>query len=664
MVQCSRPRVAIAGLLCGVVATLGWLLFVIGGNRAGMVALPDGDARATVMTLGDASGRWTIDDVHGREASDWSVWDGRDYIMAPNGSATWIKVALANDSDAAWQGVLVDSEYFTDRVDFWEAEESPPAEWRHHVAGEAIASGEKLLGGRLPAFTVELPAGGEKTFYLRIEDRFVAASRVVWWPRVGDFLSVQLRCVFAESVCYGVLVALLLYHAILWVRLRHADIAWYVLGACALVTFNFLLNGGPAVLGWTLGSPIKETLGTLALGLHGVFLVLFAREFLELGTRFPRANAWSKGLMAVGVTVALGALATPWMRTTEWLHLAVPAGSVVQLSLLVIATMAWRRGASHARFFILASGAMVACTLPAVFNWLAKDTRHGGAMGVLGGSALEILLLSLAVADRFSQAQREKGEAQRRLIEEAERVRAVQEAYADELEVEVRERTRELETANADKDRIIMVLGHDLRGPLTGLTRAAEQAATEPSPWALVHFAQDAASTGRNLLLMIEDLVLWARLKAGSRQVTECSVHMLVAPAAGLHRNAARHGGVQLEMDVPEELRVETDLVLVQTLVRNLVDNAVKHARSTVAIVAREEGAQVRLKVRDDGPGLPADAVAWLTQTGEVEPSGHGLGLRLCREIACALDFRLEARPGPNGGAEFSFVLSRARVAI
>lgn len=661
MVLRSRPRVAIIALLCGVVAALGWLLFGIGGHRAGMLELPDAGMRATVMTMEDASGGWTVDDVRAREFAAWSVWDGRGYIVAEGGAATWIKVTLANDSNVELRGVLADSEYFTDRVDFWEALETAPAGWRHHVSGEAIGVDEKMLGGRIPAFAVELAPGAEKTFYLRIEDRFTAASRIVWWARVGDFLAAQLRRVLAESVCYGLLVALLLYHAILWVRLRHKDIAWYVLGAAALVTFNFVLNGGPALLGWAMGSPAKETIGTLALGLHSVFLVLFAREFLELGARMPWADAWTKGLMGVGAVVALGALATPWMRTSWWLHLAVPTSSVVQISLLVVATMAWRKGARHARFFILASGSMLVSALPAVFNWLAKDTRHAEAMGVLGGSALEILLLSLAVADRFSEAQRAKAEAQRQLVEEAQRVRTVQEAYADELETEVRERTRELEAANADKDRIIMVLGHDLRGPLTGLTRAAEFATNTRTPPVLEQFAEDAVATGRHLLLMIEDLVLWARLRAGAGHVTGCSVNVLVAPAAVLHRNAANRGGVTLLVNIPEGLRVETDLVLVQTMVRNLVDNAVKHARTNVEIAAREEGGSVCVSVRDDGKGLPMEVAEWLADPDEERAvAGTGMGLRLCREIARALGFRLEVVKADGGGTILAFSLKQA----
>jgi two-component system, sensor histidine kinase LadS len=113
-----------------------------------------------------------------------------------------------------------------------------------------------------------------------------------------------------------------------------------------------------------------------------------------------------------------------------------------------------------------------------------------------------MLLLALALADRFVQTQRQ-------LTEETEQRRMIEAAYAGELAEEVRERTRELRAANADKDRMLAVIGHDLRSPLTGLMRSADKATGA--------FAREVAGTGRTLLLMIEDLVQWARLRAGAR---------------------------------------------------------------------------------------------------------------------------------------------------
>lgn len=657
-----RSRLPVAALLAAATLGIGWLLFGVAGDRTRMMAVADAGDRLEVHTLADARRDLTIDAVTAQTEEAWSQWNGQGYIHADDGDAVWVRVVLRNSGDAPLRGVLADSEYFSDRVELWE---DGGGGWRRWVSGEAVRAAEKPIWTQVSAFLLDVPAGGERTVYLRVWDRFAVWARVVWWPEAGDFFAAQIRDLLAEAGCYGALLGLLIYHALLWERLRHPDTGYYVLYATTMMASNFIVNGGLALAGLAVASPWKETMFAVALAGSGVFLVQFAREFLETATRMPTADRWARGFRTMLIVLAAGALLIPWLGSAEWVQRFLPLVGLAHALLLGMAVVAWRRGARHARFFVAASGVMFAGALPVLWMWIVRDVQKSAALGVLAGSTLEILLLAFAVADRFAQAQREKAEAQRRLLEEAAAREAVQEAYADELELEVRERTRELGAANADKDRMITVLGHDLRGPLTGLTRAAEQTASAPTPWALVQFAQDAADTGRTLLLMIEDLVLWARLRAGSRHVTDCAVHMLVAPAAVLHRNNARGGGVSVEIDVPEELRVETDLVLMQTLVRNLVDNAVKHARSVVAVQAREEGDWVRLEVRDDGPGLPASVATWLTRDGvEAELGGRELGLRLCREIARTLELRMDVRKADGGGTVFSFRLKRSMASV
>lgn len=635
------------------VTGLGWLMFGLAGSHPGMLSLPSADG-SKVEVLSDAGGRFTLEQVLTAPASRWADWPGRDYIRAAHGDAVWMRVTLRNPGPTLCVGVLADTEYFSDWVDAWMTDQERlgekslrPEAWRPVRSGEARASKEKNLWSRTAAFAVTVPAGGERVIYLRADDFYFTYLRLRWWPQAEDFFAAQLREILAECLCYGGLMALLLYNLVLWVRLRFSDMGYYVLYAGAMTAFNFVSNGGFALLGRGVGSPAKEMIVAGSLALSGIFLVQFARVFLGTAERLPRADRLLRALRTGLVGLVLGVPAMPWLPGVQWLALTIVTLSATHVTLLAVAMIAWRAGTLHARFFAAAFGLLFAGAAPAVITWLNHDILAGAARGLLAGCTLEMVMLSFALADRFAQTQRQ-------LAEETEQRRAIEEAYADELEIEVGERTRELEEANTDKDRMLAVIGHDLRGPLTGLMRAADE-----TPG---NFARDAARTGRALLLMIEDLVLWARLRAGTRALGTHPAGAVLVPAVALHHALAERDGTELVLEVAEGLRVETDLVLAQTLLRNLLANALKFARTRVVLRAQEDGrGGVRFTVGNDGPALSPEVAARIAadEDGPMTATG-GLGLRLCREICRALGMRLEGRAGQEGGTEFGFTMKAA----
>lgn len=625
-------------------AGLGWLMFGVAGDRTGMRNLPDSEG-SVLEALPDAGARLALAEVVATSETRWRRWDGMDYLRAGHGDAVWLRVTLRNPGAEPLAGVLADAEYFPDRVEAWV--QAGAGEWQSMRAGEAVPGAGKPLWARTAAFPVTVPAGGERVIYLRASDYYNVYLRPRWWPRAEAYFAAQLRDVLAESVCYGGLVALVLYNLGLWVRLRFPDTGCYVLYAGGAAVFNFVSNGGLALLGVASPSPWKEMIVVGALSISGVFLVQFGRIFLGTERAMPRADRWLRWLRAGLIALALGVPLMPWMTGLYWLGATVVTLTITHAMLLGVAALAWRRGVKHARFFVAAFGLLFVGALPAVVSWLNQDILAGAARGLLAGSVLEMMMLSFAVADRFAQAQRQ-------LIEETEQRRMLEEAYADELELEVRERTQELEQANAEKDQMLDVIGHDLRSPLTGLMRSGEAAAGD--------FARETMRTGRALLLMIEDLVLWARLRAGTHVVAPYPARSLLAPAVALHRTLAEHDGIELRVQVSEGLSVRTDLVLAQTLVRNLLANALKFANTRVILTAAaDEAGGVRFTVGNDGPPLSAEIAARFA-AGENEPmtATGGLGLRLCREICRVLGMRLTAQVGADGGTEFEFTLKAA----
>ncbi len=661
----SLPRwVPLTGILMLAGGVLGAVMFGLAGNHAGRVPLPNVMAGATVETLTDAGKRFSIDEIAVQPDAAWHAWTGHGYIRANREDAVWVRVTLPNHSQAPLAAVMGEDGFYTDRVDFWERKQGHEAasnqgqgagEWRHEQSGELTRT--KPVWGRSAVFAVDVPAQSRRTFYLRAEDHFAVWLGLSWWPDREVYAAVKQRVALAEGLYYGALFALFFYNAVLWVRLRFPDTGYYLgyLGGSAV--FFFAVNGGFPQFITAVGSPVLETVMSVALTLSAASVAQFGRVFLDLGGRAPRADRlarWMRNALLGSLPLAL---VTPWAAGTLWLHCLIALTLVAHGTMLGLALIAWRAGAEHARYFALAFGFLFVGMAPGVWSFIVISPEQWKMMAFLTGSVLEMLMLSLAVADRFARIQRERAVTQERLVEEMAQRETMQEAYADELALEVGERTRELQEANRDKDRMIAVIGHDLRGPLTALTMGAEQVAGRPAE--ALGFADEAARTGRQVLLLIEDLVLWARLRAGGVHPGKHFVKDIAMQVVALHQPLAVQRGIELVVSVPETLRVRTDLVLTQTLMRNLVANAVRFARTRVVVGAVAVAGGVRLTVSDDGPGLPPEVGAALAADAGAELHGGaregGLGLRLCLEISRALDIRLDVKTG--AGAEFGFTL-------
>ncbi|GAB3937941.1 hypothetical protein GCM10029976_051710 [Kribbella albertanoniae] len=218
-----------------------------------------------------------------------------------------------------------------------------------------------------------------------------------------------------------------------------------------------------------------------------------------------------------------------------------------------------------------------------------------------------------------------------------------------------------LQLAAAQQRGFVADAAHELRSPIASLRAILEVANEHPDRADWPRVSGHAIEEIRRLQQLADDLLLVARLDA-----EPSTVHQPVDLAELVRRQLARRvdEGPELTFDAPESVVVAGDAAQLDRLVRNLVDNAIRHTRTTVAVGIEQDGGDVVLRIDDDGAGIPEperervfERFARLDEARSRDAGGAGLGLAIAREIALRHDGRLTVAGSPSGGARLILVL-------
>src|SRR5262249_10225723 len=170
------------------------------------------------------------------------------------------------------------------------------------------------------------------------------------------------------------------------------------------------------------------------------------------------------------------------------------------------------------------------------------------------------------------------------------------------------------------------------------------------------------------------NLLQWAQLQMESTalQPGSVDVELLVGCCVEAQQGAATLKGIEIVVDPPPTgLQVYADFAAVQTVLRNLLDNALKFTRpgGHVTIGAHVVDGMVEIAVGDTGAGIPESRLPELFHIAASRPSigtagesGSGLGLILCRELVTRSGGRIPVESRLGRGSRFTVVLPQAAV--
>ncbi|MFF4409568.1 sensor histidine kinase [Streptomyces sp. NPDC001262] len=219
-----------------------------------------------------------------------------------------------------------------------------------------------------------------------------------------------------------------------------------------------------------------------------------------------------------------------------------------------------------------------------------------------------------------------------------------------------------LERAAEQQRRFVADASHELRSPITALRSQLEISLAHPERTAWPEATRHALTAARSIQALADDLLFLARPDAGGQQDALVDLAGLARELAHEAR-AVRPDGPAIGVHAPETVPVRGHALHLMRLLRNLLDNAVRHARTTVTVSVEHTGDVWRVQVHNDGPAVePADReriferFTRLDESRSRDAGGSGLGLAIARDIAARHGGRLYVAPEPTGGGA-AFVL-------
>jgi len=274
---------------------------------------------------------------------------------------------------------------------------------------------------------------------------------------------------------------------------------------------------------------------------------------------------------------------------------------------------------------------------------------------------LGIILIIIIVKRRERKLLREKKKLETNVLERTAEIVLQKE--------KVEEQSEELKDLNATKDTFFSILAHDLKNPFSNLYSMSElisknyESLDEEEKLTMLRKMNKSTEFIYNLL---ENLLTWSNTQRGRIEYNPSSFSLsnLIQENLNLHRIPSENKGVSLKSDVVDDIQAYGDREMINTVLRNLMNNAVKFTdkEGSVKVSAMERDGYVEVRVEDKGVGISQENIKKLFRidvkfksAGTGGETGTGLGLILCKEFVEKNGGEIWVESGDGAGSAFIF---------
>ena len=409
----------------------------------------------------------------------WNIHDKETLSFGYSSAVFWFRFKISNSSIEDVSHLLEIAYPVLDDIKIFVYDEAGEL-LNQYAFGDKRPFKERLVQHRNFLVPLSINPDKEQLWLIRVETSSAMQLPMTLWPERDFFIQDQSR-LMGLGLYYGIMLIMALYNLFVFFSVREKDYLYYVFYVVSMAGFLASLQGLSFQYIWPTATVWNDSVIIVMLSGIVFFTSIFTRNFMNL-REYNKIlnNLFGLVIFASALTVLMVNFIPYYLLIKALIGLAVVGISLVMYT----GILRWNQGFSGARYFTIAWSSMLLGGVILALNKFNIIPRNGFTENAVQlGSAIEVILLSFALADRLHQEKRERYEAQvqtleleriansaqtealeqeryariaqeRALIHEREareaqdRALEIQRKANETLEDKVKERTNELENVN------------------------------------------------------------------------------------------------------------------------------------------------------------------------------------------------------------------------
>lgn len=248
----------------------------------------------------------------------------------------------------------------------------------------------------------------------------------------------------------------------------------------------------------------------------------------------------------------------------------------------------------------------------------------------------------------------------------------------EEKNRQIEQSEQELRLLNASKNKFFSIIAHDLKNPfhtILGYSYLLSKDYERFTEEERRKFASDIHRSTNNIFKLLQNLLEWSKAQTGRLKFMPAEIEFsrILENSLSVLRSLAEQKKIQLTLSFSDDLMIFADPQMIETVLRNLINNAIKFTpeNGLIEIIVEQIENEVRINVSDSGVGISEEDIQNLfridskvKRKGTNDEDGSGLGLILCKEFVEKNNGALWVESIPGKGSEFYFTVPAKASAI